>query len=86
VALGHLSQEELDLVASAFGGVTAYLRKGKLGVEFVRAVARLALSKWHTGRAMKEKTRTVSMDFIVPLRSKIRALRQQGASPVVPPR
>ncbi|MGE0790226.1 MAG: PrsW family intramembrane metalloprotease [Sandaracinaceae bacterium] len=81
VALGHLSQEELDIVASAFGGVTAYFRKGRPGTEFVRAVARLALSKWHSSRAMKEKMRTVSMDFIVPLRKKIRTLREQGASP-----
>lgn len=81
VALGHLSQEELDIVVSAFGQVTAYTRKGARGVEFVRAVARLALSKWHTGRAMKEKTKTVSMDFIYPLRQKITRLRAEGASP-----
>ncbi|MEC7522552.1 MAG: PrsW family intramembrane metalloprotease [Myxococcota bacterium] len=81
VALGHLTQAELDLVASAFGGLTAYFRKGKQGVEFVRAVARLALSKWHTGRAVKTSSRTVSMDFIAPLRRRIRELRAQGASP-----
>lgn len=81
VALGYLTQEELDIVASAFGQVTAYTRKGAAGVEFVRAVARLSLSKWHTARAMKEKTRTVSMEFIVPLRKKIHDLRARGASP-----
>lgn len=81
VALGHLTQTELNLVASAFGGFTAYLRKGSAGTDFVRAVARLALSKWHTGRAMKGKTHTVSMEFIVPLRRRIRELRAQGASP-----
>lgn len=81
VALGHLTQAELDVVASAFGGLTAYFRKGKKGVEFVRAVARLALSKWHTARAMKTSTRTVSMDFIQPLRRRVRELRAQGASP-----
>ncbi len=81
VALGHLTQAELDLVASAFGGLTAYARKGKPGLEFARAVARLALSKWHSARAMKGKTRTVSMDFIAPLRRRIRELREQGASP-----
>jgi len=81
VALGHLTQTELNLVASAFGGFTAYMRKGSAGTEFVRAVARLALSKWHTGRAMRGKTHTVSMEFIVPLRRKIRELRAQGASP-----
>lgn len=81
VALGHLTQAELDLVASAFGGLTAYARKGKPGLEFARAVARLALSKWHSARAMKGQTRTVSMEFIVPLRRRIRELRAQGASP-----
>ncbi|HJL16656.1 MAG TPA: PrsW family intramembrane metalloprotease [Sandaracinaceae bacterium LLY-WYZ-13_1] len=81
VALGHLTQAELEVVASAFGGLTAYFRKGAKGVEFVRAVARLALSKWHSARAMKTSTRTVSMDFIAPLRRKIRELRAQGASP-----
>lgn len=81
VALGHLTQAELDLVASAFGGLTAYARKGKPGLEFARAVARLALSKWHSARAMKGMTRTVSMDFIGPLRRRIRELRAQGASP-----
>ncbi len=81
VALGHLTQAELDLVASAFGGLTAYARKGKPGLEFARAVARLALSKWHSARAMKVNTRTVSMDFIAPLRRRIRELRAQGASP-----
>lgn len=85
VALGHLSQEELDIVASAFGGVTAYFRKGSAGVDFVRAVARLALSKWHSARAMKEVKHTVSMDFIIPLRRKVRELRAQGASPATGP-
>lgn len=82
VALGHLTKAELEIVVSAFGGLTAYFRKGALGVEFVRAVARLALSKWHSARAMRGNTRTVSMDFIAPLRRKIRELRAQGASPV----
>ena len=85
VALRHLSQAELDLVASPFGGLVAYFRKGSPGVEFVRAVARLALSKWHTARAMKGKTHTVSMDFIAPLRKRIRELRDRGASPAAPP-
>lgn len=81
VALGHLTRAELNLVASAFGGLIAYMRKGSAGVEFVRAVARLALSKWHSARAMRGNTHTISMDFIVPLRRKIRELRARGASP-----
>jgi protease PrsW len=82
VALGHLTPQELDLVTSAFGGLVAYFRKGRLGTEFVRAVARLGLSKWHSARAMRGKKHTISMDFIAPLRRKIRELRAQGASPV----
>lgn len=82
VALGHITKAELEIVSSAFGGFTAYWRKGSAGLEFVRAVARLALSKWHTGRAMRGKKVTVSMDFIAPLRRRIRELRAQGASPV----
>jgi len=81
VALGHLTQAELDLVTSVFGTVTAIVRKGFKGQEFIRAVARLGLSKWHTARAMKGSKATVSMDFILPLRAKIRQLRQEGASP-----
>lgn len=82
VALGHLSAAELNLVSSAFGGFLAYLRKGSAGTEFVRTVARLALSKWHAGRAMRGNTHTVSREFIVPLRRKIQELRAKGASPV----
>jgi len=85
VALGHLSQAEVEFVVSLFGGATAYFRRGKKGVEFVRAVARLALSKWHSERAMKEVKHTVSMDFIIPLRRRIEVLRAQGASPVAGP-
>lgn len=81
VALGHLTQKELDLVCSAFGGLVAWFRKGGKGTEFVRAVARLGLSKWHTARAVRGQNKTFSMDFILPLRAKIRELRQQGASP-----
>jgi RsiW-degrading membrane proteinase PrsW (M82 family) len=82
VALGHITKAELEIVASAFGGFTAYWRKGSAGLEFVRAVARLALSKWHSARAMRGKKVTISMDFIAPLRRRIRELRAQGASPV----
>lgn len=81
VALGHLTQRELDLVCSAFGGLVAWFRKGSRGTEFVRAVARLGLSKWHTARAVRGQNRTFSMDFILPLRARIRELRSQGASP-----
>jgi RsiW-degrading membrane proteinase PrsW (M82 family) len=85
VLFGNLSEDELRLATSAFGGVTARFRKGAKGVEFVRAVARLGLSKWHSARAHKAAKRTVSMDFIVPLRQKIQQLRAEGASPVPGP-
>ncbi len=81
VALGHLSQRELDLVTSAFGGLVAWFRKGSKGTAFVRAVARLGLSKWHTARALRGQNRTYSMDFILPLRARIREIREQGGSP-----
>jgi hypothetical protein len=45
--------------------------------EFVRAAARLALSKWHSVRAMKSSKHTVSAAFVVPLRQRLTALRQQ---------
>ena len=82
VALKNITQQELDLVCSAFGGLVAFFRRGRKGSEFVRAVARLGLSKWHTARAMRGQNMTVSMDFIVPLRARIRDLKAQGASPL----
>lgn len=82
VALRHISQAELDYTVSIFGGLGAFFRRGRKGAEFVRAIARLGLSKWHTARAMRGQNQTVSMDFIIPLRAKITELRAQGASPV----
>ncbi len=81
VALRNISSAELDMVTSAFGGLVAFFKKGRKGTEFIRAIARLGISKWHTGRAMRGKNMTVSMDFIIPLRTRIKELREQGASP-----
>ncbi len=75
VALGTIDRAELDLVCSAFGIMKARMRHGPRGADFVRATARLALSKWHTARAMDTHQRTFSMDFIVPLRQRISQLR-----------
>jgi len=75
VALNTIDAGELELVCSAFGLMKARMRYGKAGSEFVRAVARLALSKWHTTRAIAGSTHTVSMDFIGPLRARIRDVR-----------
>jgi RsiW-degrading membrane proteinase PrsW (M82 family) len=80
VALRTLSSEEVELVCSAFGLVRARLRYGPKGVSFVRAAARLALSKWHSVRARNQRMRTVSMDFIVPLRQQIASLRAELAA------
>ena len=77
VALGNISQEELDLTGSPFGTFRARLRWGPIGVDFVRAIARLSLSKWHTTRAMRSQTQTVSYDFIVPLRQRIASYRRK---------
>lgn len=82
VALKNISAAELALVTSPFGGLIAFFKKGRKGSLFVRAIARLGISKWHTGRALRGKNATVSMDFILPLRARIKELRQAGASPV----
>ncbi|MBC7173203.1 MAG: hypothetical protein H5U40_12270 [Polyangiaceae bacterium] len=55
------------------------MRYGRKGVDLVRAAARLALSKWHSVRATNQQTRTVSMDFIVPLRQRIAVLKSDIA-------
>ena len=76
VLLGTLTREELALVCSPWGGLRATFGwGGAAGRRFVRTAARLGLSKWHTGRAMQGSKRTVSADWIVPLRHEIAELR-----------
>jgi protease PrsW len=78
VLLGNMSQWELDLVCSPFGRMKALMGKGGMsGRRFVDAASRLGLSKWHAARAMKGQKRTISMDFIVPLRQELHKLRQE---------
>lgn len=72
---GNLSRAEVERVCHPFGLTLARLQQGPFGVEFLRAAARLALSKWHFARAAKSKKVTLSADFIVPLRRDLRALR-----------
>jgi hypothetical protein len=48
---------------------------GSPGRQFVDAAARLALSKWHTGRASQGRKLTVSADMIFPLRQELHKLR-----------
>jgi RsiW-degrading membrane proteinase PrsW (M82 family) len=80
VLIGTISQEEFDLITSYGGRLKARLSwRGKAGADFVAAGARLALSKWHTARAMKGKKVTISADFIVPLRQEMTRLRQEMA-------
>jgi RsiW-degrading membrane proteinase PrsW (M82 family) len=76
VLLGNLSQEEVELICSPVGRLTCtFSWRGATGRAFIRAGARLALSKWHTARAMKGQKRTISADFIVPMRQELKRLR-----------
>lgn len=76
VLFGTLTAGEVRLVGSAFGLLrVGFGANGDVKRELVRAAARLALSKWHAGRAMRGQHRTVSWDFIGPLRERIRELR-----------
>ena len=77
VALGNLSAAERELVCDPFGVFKARMRHGLLGANFVRAAARLALSKWHATRAHNQQKYTVSMDFIVPLRKQLADIREE---------
>jgi RsiW-degrading membrane proteinase PrsW (M82 family) len=78
VLIGTLSQEELDMISSPVGRWRArFSYGGAVGQEFVAAAARLGLCKWHAARAMKGQKRTISMDFIAPLRQELARLRQQ---------
>jgi len=76
VLMGNLSQEELELVCSPVGRIQCtFSWRGAEGRAFIRAASRLALSKWHTARAMKGKKQTISADFIAPLRAEVATLR-----------
>ena len=77
VLLGVLSAGELELVASPVGRFRAGMSHGALGREFVGAATRLGLSKWHTARAMRGQKRTISADWIAPLRAEIGDLRNR---------
>ncbi len=82
ILFGTLTQQEFALVTSAFGGIRSYfLPKGSAWRRLMRASARLALSKWHTARAMKGQKRTFSVEFIGPLREEIRKARAEIAAP-----
>jgi len=80
VLLGTMTRDELNLVCSPWGGLRATFGWGGAhGRKFVRTAARLGLSKWHTGRAMRGRKVTVSADWIVPLRQELGELRMAVA-------
>lgn len=76
VLMGNLTPWELELVSSPIARVKATLSfGGATGRKFVDVAARLALSKWHTGRATQGRKLTVSADMIFPLRQELHRLR-----------
>jgi RsiW-degrading membrane proteinase PrsW (M82 family) len=78
VLIGNLTPDDLNLICSPVGRLKCtFSWRGATGRNFIRASARLALSKWHTARAMKGQKRTISAEFIAPLRDEVKQLRQQ---------
>ena len=74
--IGTITKEEYELIGSYGGRMKARLSwRGKAGEAFVAAGARLALSKFHVACAMRGQKRTLSADFIVPLRQELARLR-----------
>lgn len=80
VLMGNLTPWELGLVTSPIGRLRAtFSWGGGAGRRFIDAAARLALSKWHTGRATQGRKLTVSADMIFPLRQELTRLRAEVA-------
>jgi RsiW-degrading membrane proteinase PrsW (M82 family) len=80
VLMGTLTPWELGLVASPIGRWRAtFSWGGAAGRRFIDAAARLALSKWHTGRATQARKLTISADQIFPLRQDLARLRADVA-------
>ena len=78
VLMGNLTANELLLVTSPIARIKATMNYGgSAGRRFVDAAARLALSKWHTGRATQGRKLTVSADMIYPLRQELHKLRAE---------
>jgi len=76
VLMGNMTPYELELVTSPVGRIRATLSfGGSAGRRFIDAASRLALSKWHTGRATQGRRLTVSADMIFPLRQDLHRLR-----------
>lgn len=79
VLMGNISQEDLDMICSAFGRWRGLMKGGMTGRRFVKAGIKLGMAKWHVARAAKGKTTTLSIGHIVPLRQEVMKLRQQMA-------
>lgn len=78
VLMGNMTLYELELVTSPVGRIRAtFSYGGGAGRRFIDAAARLALSKWHTGRATQGRKLTVSADMIFPLRQELAKLRAE---------
>ena len=78
VLMGNMTPMELELVTSPIGRIRAtFSFGGSAGRRFIDAAARLALSKWHTGRATQGRKLTVSADMIFPLRQELAKLRME---------
>ena len=76
--MGNMTPMELELVTSPIGRIRAtFSFGGAAGRRFIDAAARLALSKWHTGRATQGRKMTVSADMIFPLRQELAKLRYE---------
>lgn len=76
VLMGNLTPWELELIGSPWGRIRAtFSYGGSAGRKFIDAAARLALSKWHTGRATQGRKLTISADMIAPLRQDLHRLR-----------
>lgn len=80
VLMGNMTVWELALVTSPVARIKAtFSFGGAAGRRFVDAAARLALSKWHTGRATQGRKLTISADMIFPLRQELFKLRAEVA-------
>jgi protease PrsW len=78
VLMGNMTPFELELVTSPVGRIRAtFSYGGGAGRRFIDAAARLALSKWHTGRATQGRKLTISADMIFPLRQELTKLRAE---------
>jgi RsiW-degrading membrane proteinase PrsW (M82 family) len=80
VLFGTLTEREVRAVTSPVARLRTYVvRGGGLERRFIRAAQRLAVAKWHTGRAARGHRRTLSIELIGPLRHELQTLRAERA-------